>query len=189
MFPHGMVGIGAEIHHDLVNLGWIGKHRSAVGIDLLADFDGGGQRGPQQLEDLLDNGLDLQRFSFQIGAPAEGKDLLDQFLGAVGGREYVAQKKLALTVRGQFMAGHLRKTNERGQDIIKIMGNTPGQGADGLHLLGLAELRFKDIFFVLYPAPLADILHRTHHAQGLPPRAAGKINLCLLMNDAFGPVR
>ena len=38
----------------------------------------------------------------------------------------------------QFDVAH-----DGGEDIVEIVGNAPGQGADGLHFLRFTHLRFK----------------------------------------------
>ena len=45
LFPHGMVSIGAKIHHYLVDLGGIGQDSVRLCYDILANLDGSRQRG------------------------------------------------------------------------------------------------------------------------------------------------
>jgi len=43
--------------------------------------------------------------------------------------------------------GHLSLDKDGGKDVIEVMGDPSGQGADGLHLLGLAKPSFKPPLF------------------------------------------
>jgi len=47
---HGMPGVGAEVHQDLVNLRGIGQDRGNGGFEVSFEFNGSGNRGPQQPE-------------------------------------------------------------------------------------------------------------------------------------------
>ena len=51
--PHGVGGIGAQIHDDLMQLGGI-RHYIGLGLNIVDDFDGGRQGGPHQFEHLFD---------------------------------------------------------------------------------------------------------------------------------------
>jgi hypothetical protein len=55
-----MLGVGAQIHQNLVDLGRVSQD-SGLGGDALFYFDGGGQRGPQELDHLLYNETHLNR--------------------------------------------------------------------------------------------------------------------------------
>ena len=58
LFLHGMVGVGAEIHDNLMDLGGIRQHRP-LGVDIVLDLDGGGDGGAQHLQCLLGYQRDL----------------------------------------------------------------------------------------------------------------------------------
>lgn len=58
---HAMKSIGAEIHHDLMNLGRIGEDGFGGGIKLRFDGDGGRQGRPEEFDRLLDQMAGFQR--------------------------------------------------------------------------------------------------------------------------------
>lgn len=64
--PHGVIGVGAQIHYHLVHLGRISQDGPAVRIDVLADLDGRRQRCPQQFKGLLDDEMNLHRLVFML---------------------------------------------------------------------------------------------------------------------------
>ena len=78
---HGMGGIGAEIHEDLMNPAGINLDRPQATRDFSLDRDGGRDGGPQQLQDFLDGGTDIDRTLARLVCPAEGEDLPDKITG------------------------------------------------------------------------------------------------------------
>ena len=39
--------------------------------------------------------------------------------------------------------GEFGETDDGGEDIVEVVGDASGEGAEGLHLLGLAKLGFE----------------------------------------------
>jgi hypothetical protein len=87
--PHGICGIDAEIHQDLVHGGWVGKDRPCVFGNVLANRNRRGERGPQQLEGLFDHLVEVEGRALLVACPAEGQNLLHQLFGAFFRREDV----------------------------------------------------------------------------------------------------
>ena len=58
-----------------------------AGEDILTDFDVGRQGRSEELEGLFQDLPDTDGMVFPLRFPAEGKDLPDEFLGAVSGLE------------------------------------------------------------------------------------------------------
>ena len=135
-----MIGVGAEVHDDLVNPGRVGQDGAAPRIDVLPDVNGGGDSGAQEFQVFLDDVLQFERAELLAAPAAEGEDLLHQILGAEPGFQHFTDVIRHGTVLGEAFPGDLRIADDRCQDIVEIMGNTAGQGADGLHFLGLSEL-------------------------------------------------
>ena len=44
---HSVLSIRTQVDDDLVQLGWIGKNSAYLGINVLANLNSGGERGPQ----------------------------------------------------------------------------------------------------------------------------------------------
>ncbi len=75
----------------------------------------------------------------------EGEHLLDQVPGALAGTLGPFQVAFQLEVvvfRRAFLGEH-DVAHHAGEDIVEVMGDTAGEMADGLHLLGLAQLRLQ----------------------------------------------
>ena len=85
---HSVLSIRTQVDNDLVQLGWIGKHSVYLGINVLANLNGGGERGPQQGEGLLDQGRELYGCMGLFRTPTKGEDLLDQGLGTLARPEH-----------------------------------------------------------------------------------------------------
>jgi hypothetical protein len=85
---HSVLSIRTQVDDDLVQLGWIGKHSAYLGINVLANLNSGGERGPQQGEGLLDQGRQLYGCMGLFRAPTKGEDLLYQCLGALARPEH-----------------------------------------------------------------------------------------------------
>ena len=88
-----------------------------------------------------------QHLPRQVGGPAHG--LLDNFeIGArrLGGRQ---------THQGQFGI-----TEDSGEDVVEVVGNSAGQHADAFQLLGMEQPAFQFQFLALCAFFLADIANR-----------------------------
>ena len=94
-----------------MDLSGITLDQRTVLVNLLFDFNGGGQRGAQKFEGLLDNGLDPQGMKALLPAPAEGENLLDEVLGPICGNQYFLGILFRLAARLQFQSQELRITD------------------------------------------------------------------------------
>ena len=173
LIPHGIKGVGAEIHQHLVYLGGIGKNRVPAYMVGLPNLHRGRQGGAEQFHGLFHDGRHRHGPLFRFLLAAEAEDLPHQIPGAIAGREDLVQVGVDFRI-GVFEAGQLGITHHRPEDVVEIVGDAAGQGADGLHLLGLAELGF-------HPNRLRDVPSQDHvtckfsvgHYQG----ADGRVHL------------
>src|SRR5438094_58276 len=126
-----------------MELGRIGQDSSGILDDMLANLNGGGERGPQQGEGFLDQARELHRSTGRFRAPTKREDLLHQCLGTLASLAYLLEMVPGGAVLGYIVEGQLSIAQDGGENIVKIVRNAPGQGANGFHLLGLTQLRFK----------------------------------------------
>jgi hypothetical protein len=82
----------------------------------------------------------LQGNTFGDCLSTEGKDLLHQGGGPGTGGQYFVEIPDSRRILRHLVPGHFGITENGAEDIVEIMGNAAGQGADGLHLLGLLQL-------------------------------------------------
>ena len=87
--PHGVMGVGAQVHDDLMDLGRIGSYGGPGPIHLFADVNGCGQRGPQQLQDFFDHQIDPDRAAIVFRPTAERKNSAHEIFGPMAGSEHL----------------------------------------------------------------------------------------------------
>jgi hypothetical protein len=66
----------------------------------------------------------------------------------------------------------LAVAEDRRQDVVEVVGDAAGEGADRLELLRLAQLQLEAVALGLGVLARADVLHRAGHAVGLAVRVA-----------------
>ena len=101
-----------------------------------------GMEARKKLDGLFHEGGEGQGGSLIIGLSAEGEDLLHKVSRPHGRFEDILKVPLHQRTVRDIIHGHLGETQDSGQHIVEVMGDAPGEGAYGLHLLGLAELFF-----------------------------------------------
>ncbi len=140
-----------------MELGRIGEDGSGVRCEILVDGNGRRQGGAQHLQGFLDNDCRLERDLFAFRLTAEGEDLFDQILGPMTGFDDLIK---ILRDRGTGRAvvpGQFRIAEDGPEDVVEIVGDAAGQGADGLHFLGLLQLRLEFFPFVFSLLALGDV--------------------------------
>ena len=81
LFPHGVRGIGAQVHDYLTDLWGIGQHLGKFLIKLSAEFNSSAQSGAEQPEGLLNQRREFDHLKLRRLLAAEGEDLADQLGG------------------------------------------------------------------------------------------------------------
>ena len=104
---------------------------------------------------------------------AEGKDLLDEIFGAVGGLERLAQMLLQFRSVGQFLDAQIAIRNDDGEDVVEIMGDAAGERANRLQLLRLVQLFLHLALESLGLAALGDFMLEQLVGAGQLLRALG----------------
>ena len=61
-------------------------------------------------------------------------------ISALPGLQYLFKTADCFVIIIELKAGKLRIADYGGQDVVEVVGNTAGQGSNGLHLLGLLQL-------------------------------------------------
>ncbi len=136
----GLPGVGAEVHQDLMNFRGVGGDGGDLGGQGDAQLGGGGDRGAQQAGDLLDDrGERGDAVAAGIG-PAEGEEAADEVAGAEAGLVDAVDELDGGLVGGEIEARELHVAEDGGEDVVEIVGDPAGEGADGLEFLRLAQL-------------------------------------------------
>ncbi len=142
-----MKGIGAKIGNNLMYFSGICKNQCFTNAYLQIERSSHGQGCPQQFNCFFDDKCSLDWITLSIRLTTEGQNLEHQFPSPVTGLEYLLQILCHLSILFSFAFCKLCKTHDGRKNIIKIMGNTTSQSADGLKLLGL--LQFSGLFLNL----------------------------------------
>jgi len=157
-FPHGLEGIGAQVHENLMELGGIGLADDRPRRRLHRDADVAGQGGRDEPHGLGHDVHHVDGLKAGLGGPGKGQDLLDQPAAALPGPQHALEIRLHGIVRGKPQHGQFGGVDDRGENIVEIVGDAAGQGADSFHLLGLEELAFQAYL-------LGHVLGRGEHAD------------------------
>ncbi|OPZ16277.1 MAG: hypothetical protein BWZ10_01488 [candidate division BRC1 bacterium ADurb.BinA364] len=139
---HGLIRVGAQVHHDLMNLRRIGQRAAGVLVDSRLEPDRGRNARPQKLQALLDQRGDFDRLALLLGLSAESQDLFDQFPRPLARLANFAQIALLPASRRRIFAQHVGVAQHGRKDIVEIVRDSPGQRADGFHALGLPQPAF-----------------------------------------------
>ncbi len=81
---HRLHRIGTQIHRDLMQVSCVADHGGIAGFEPGHEPYAGGQRGPEQFQGLLDDGLNVHRDTLTQAAAAEAENAVDECLGAPG---------------------------------------------------------------------------------------------------------
>jgi hypothetical protein len=139
-----VLGVGAEVEQHLLELHPVAAD-DAVLLHRDAQVDGGGDRRAEQPRALLGDGADVDLDAARGVVPAEGVDLLDELAGAARGGEGLEEvgARGGRGGGGQVEQGELGEAHDGREEVVEIVGDAAGEGADGLHLLRLAEARLE----------------------------------------------
>ena len=83
---------------------------------------------------------------------AEGQYLFHKIFCPMACLDHLIQVTRYYGARQAVFIGHFRIAEDCPEDIVEVMGNAPGQGADGFHLLGLLEVGLQRFSSLLPPA-------------------------------------
>ena len=89
---------------------------------------------------------------------AEGQQLPDERGSAIGGFADMVKRGSQSFILLRFLLHQLAVAFDDGQQIIEVVSDAAGQGADGFHLLLLTKL-------LLHLAHFGDVLHRRQDAR------------------------
>ncbi|OPZ17666.1 MAG: hypothetical protein BWZ10_01163 [candidate division BRC1 bacterium ADurb.BinA364] len=147
---HGMKGVCAEIHQQLMNLAGVAQNRAALGIDVRLDFDRGRDRAAQHAACFLDDRLQAQRAHLPFGLPAERQYLAGQVLGAPAGGDHFADESPRAGIGGAILHRQFGVAQDGAENVVEVVRDAAGEHADGFHFLRLAKLVFqmRAFFFV-----------------------------------------
>lgn len=117
VIPHGMAGVGAQIHDDLVNLGRVAKDGGGRFVDFHLKIDGGGEGRAEQALSVIDKRIQFAQAAFLFAAAAEGEDLADE--GARAGFKSAGEFLPHGRVGGGLELDELQVAEDGGEDVVE----------------------------------------------------------------------
>ena len=103
------------------------------------------QRGPQQPDRFLDDLAQPDDAPLVRLPPPEGEDLLDELAGARARLLDFGQALLRRMLRHEILPRQFDVADDRAEDVVEVVGDAAGEGAEGLHLLRLAQRRLEPL--------------------------------------------
>ena len=124
--------LGGVAEHGLVGLGQVGD-----------DLDVGGDGGAEEACGFSDDREEAGGAAWLLAAAAEGENLGDEVAGAVARGDDVLDVGAEWMGGCQVEVGELGVAKDDAEDVVDIVGDAAGEGADGFELLSLAELALE----------------------------------------------
>jgi len=135
--------VRAQVHQHLLELGRVGLDVQGRRGQLQPQLRARGQRRPKQAEGFLHDGLERDVLQLLRPAPAEGQDLPHQVARAQAGLLDLAEGGLCRMAGFQLGHGELDVAQDGAEDVVEVVRDAAGQGAERFHLLGLVQLRLE----------------------------------------------
>jgi hypothetical protein len=154
---HRVARVQGQVQDHLLELGPVGPQIAGARVQIHLEFDLLADEAPQHG---LDAGRDIvhgQNLRLEHLAAAEGQKLLSQAGGPLGGVAD-AGHVLGQVGPGRLVEGEVREADDRGQDVVEVVGDAAGEAADRLELAGLEQLGLQAV-------QLARVLHQRDCAQ------------------------
>jgi len=165
---HGVGGVGAKVHDDLVHLRCVGHGCAGMRIHAVYYFDIRGKRGAQQLDGLARNDVDIDGGPLAARLAAENENLLHQVFGAVRGLKRLDQVAPRPGLGGQIADGEVGQPDDARENVVEIVRNAAGKHAQAFEPLRMLHLAFKTAALLLLADARGHVLHRADDADGAP---------------------
>ena len=161
---HGVYRVDAEVQQDLLHLGGVGKHIGRLRCRMLLHLHGFVKGVLPDLADMLEGEVEVHGHKIGMLPAGQGEQLAYHVDGPLSCGFHAAEILAHLRQRQSLGGADLvleqgEVAHDAGQHVVEIMGQAPGQGADGFHLLGLPQL----LFLVLQ---LGDVVEADGHPGG-----------------------
>ena len=147
---HRVARVEDQVHQDLLQLSGVGADGVEPGRQLRHQFDAFADQPAEHLAHPDDQCVEIDRRRMEHLFAAERQQLPGQGGRALARLDHFDHVGAARIVRGERVDDEVREAEDRGQQIVEVVGDAAGELADGLHFLRLTELRFEGL-------PLADV--------------------------------
>ena len=137
---HRVPCIHDQVHEDLLDLSGVRLDPPQIFPAPERQLDVGADETPQHALDAVDHHVQVEHLGLEHLAAAEGEELARERGRAQGRLLHLADLAQQLVLGSQLPLDHLAVAQDRGQDVVEVVGHAPGEPPHGFHLLRLAEL-------------------------------------------------
>ena len=137
---HRVARVHHQVHQHLLDLARIGQHVPEGGVVGEVEHDVGADQAAEHAVGLANDIVEREHLRLEHLAPAEGEQLPGEPRGALPRLPDlldVASDRVALP---HLLQQEVAVAEDGGEQVVEVVGDPAGELADGLHLLGLAEL-------------------------------------------------
>ena len=139
----GVHGVGAQVEQGLLHLHGVGQHGGQLRRHMHLQLHGGRQRHAQQPRRVAHDFARLHGLALGRLVAAEGQDLAHQVARAASGLFDLLQAFDGCGIAAAVGLGQLHIAQDGAHDVVEVVGNAAGHGAQGLHLVRFAQLVFQ----------------------------------------------
>ena len=140
---HGVPRVHREIDDDLLELSLVDLDQPEVAAVDDVELDVDADQTAQEVGQLGEHVGDVQHLGLQGLLAGEGEELAHQIGGAVGVLLDLHDVGEVLLAGGMAQEKQIAEADDHRQKVVEVVRHAAGELADGLHLLGLGELRFQ----------------------------------------------
>src|SRR4029079_17095480 len=137
---HGVSRVHREVDDDLLELPGVGANGTEVAAVLDDQLDGFAQKALQQMGHLRHNVGKLEHLRAQGLLPREGKKLSSKARSAVRIRLDLLDVVIVDVPRRVPHQHQVAVANDRGQNVVEVVGDASSELPDDLHLRRLGDL-------------------------------------------------
>ena len=140
---HRVARVDDEVHENLLDRDGIDPDGRERGRQRGHELDVGADQPPQQLFQLPDDGVDVHDLRLQHLAPAEREQLPRQRRRAFARQPDFLEIGSERVVERDVVEHQVAVAEDRGEQVVEVVGHAAGELANGVHLLRLAQLIFQ----------------------------------------------
>ena len=137
---HGLSRVEAEIGDELVDLGFVGRHEDGIGGALDRELHLRAQGWAAQVGHRLDRRPEVDAEARRSLGTSERQHLACEVAPALAGADNPLERSARRDVGGKLHQRDLGRREDGGKHVVEVVSDTAREGADGLELLGLAEV-------------------------------------------------
>ena len=158
-----LIGIGEQIHRHLEDLGGIALDEGDPVRQIAAEGHIHRQGYPEQVGDFFGHDAQIHLLHPAFPVAGVGHQLGGEFPGLLGRLVDSLEAMRWVAALSQLQAAHFGVAHDGRDQVVEIVGDPPGQHAEGLQLLGLNDLGFQ-------LGPIRQLLHGLLGLFGHPLR-------------------